>query len=386
MFAALGCEGETRLLDGNDAPRDGGARSSDPTPEVQVGWLTESRVGMTATYLPAHDLVLVLGGRTVEDTVYAHPRMMELIDPNTTRSTAGGELSVGQARSDHTATVLDDERVVVLGGRLTLNGTPTPIRTGFVADATDAPEVRTQSGFALIQPRASHGAVRLPDGKIFVAGGAAEDTPAAVPDGHVSIFDPVIGRSEVIATLERPRYAPSVTLSRSGAVFVAGGYDLDGPVRTVEVFVAGAHAGAFMLPASFGAIDHRAAPFGEGVILTGGYVARDATTPTDRAFVLDSSGALVEEWGLRTPRAEHGIIATDDIVLLVGGAGPDGDLDSTEWITSTELVDGPRLQAARRRPVAVPARDRIVVIGGIASEGPYGRTVQNIEAFDVYAP
>ena len=70
----------------------------------------------------------------------------------------------------------------------------------------------------LAQPRASHVAVLLPDGKVLVAGGDDSDSPTTC-----EIYDPATGTWTATGDLLTGRFAAGATLLPSGQVLIAGG-------------------------------------------------------------------------------------------------------------------------------------------------------------------
>ena len=79
------------------------------------------------------------------------------------------------------------------------------------------------SGPGLNQARAGHTATLLPDGRIVVVGGDA--------DGSVEVFDPAAGEFHSIeARLAAPRRFHAAALLRDGVLLIAGGVAPDGTV------------------------------------------------------------------------------------------------------------------------------------------------------------
>src|SRR2546426_9425377 len=145
-------------------------------------------------------------------------------------------------RGRHTATLLRDGRVVVIGGT---NGVG-PLASLEIYD----PTTRTFSPApsALAVARQDHTATLLPDGRVLVAGGS--DSSGALDSGE--LYDPTAGTVSPAGPLNVPRTLASAALLLDGTVLVAGGQtttssDLD----SAEVYDAATNAFAW-LPAAMG--------------------------------------------------------------------------------------------------------------------------------------
>src|SRR3954468_3386154 len=129
---------------------------------------------------------------------------------------ASGQLAA--ARRGHTATVLQDGKIVVVGGE---NGAGA---VG-VVELYD-PGTRTFSSLDALLARTDHSATLLPDGRVLVAGGRAG---ANILDS-TQIFDPVAGTFSAGPSLQRARSGQSATLLADGRILIVGG-DADGSVE-----------------------------------------------------------------------------------------------------------------------------------------------------------
>lgn len=157
-----------------------------------------------------------------------------LFDPAT-----GGWIDTGsmvQGRTGHTATVLADGRVLAVGGcDLGIPGNryeSSGQLAVFSAEIYDPPTGQWQATGSLAFGRCEHTATLLPDGRVLVVGGMSAD-----PCGFPEIFDPATGAWAVAGQLETPRFEHTSTLLSDGTVMIAGGRWDVGPVTPSDLCV-----------------------------------------------------------------------------------------------------------------------------------------------------
>jgi hypothetical protein len=192
--------------------------------------------------------------------------------PTTPEMPRGPAASMNIARALHTATVLLDGRVLVVGGHTTkTRGEPT-MQAGMVTRSTTAS--RTVSDFALdaelYDPRSNawtkagrmktldvfgqevkrsqHTATLLRDGRVLIVGGfgvegrflgiAGEDRR---PLTTAHVFDPKTSTFTYAGRMAHERHGHTATLLADGKVLVAGGFErgaflTDGTAAPVEIF------------------------------------------------------------------------------------------------------------------------------------------------------
>jgi len=173
-----------------------------------TGNLNEARSYHTATLLP-DGRVLVVGG--LNSGGISLPSA-ELYDPSNGTWTATGRLI--DARVNHTATLLADGKVLVVGGN------PTPESPAFLASAElydPASGSWTATG-GMIEARQGHFAALLRDGTVLVAGGSGG------PLASAERYDPGSGSWTATAGMIEARTAATATLLPDGSVLVAGGF------------------------------------------------------------------------------------------------------------------------------------------------------------------
>ena len=192
----------------------GGACSA----ESNSSWMATAsmhspRSGHTATRLQ-NGKILVAGG---DDGT------AELYDPVSRTWESTGSMNVG--RGGHTATLLPDGRVLVVGGDW--QEEPRYFNTAELYDPTTGSWSLTGNTNAFRAP-ASFTATLLMDGTVLVAGGLGEDAlfdSAAVAIGDAELYDPATGTWVPSGRLHRARFAHTATLLNDGRVLIVGGSD-----------------------------------------------------------------------------------------------------------------------------------------------------------------
>ncbi|PYL38621.1 MAG: hypothetical protein DMF34_06295 [Verrucomicrobia bacterium] len=180
--------------------------ASSSTQVAQLAPLVVPRTAHAATVL-TDGRVLITGGRASAGYIVA---VSEIFDPATGTSTASATLST--ARVDHTATLLPDGRVLVAGG----TGVSGSLASAEIFDPSN-PAAGFQALSATMRAaRARHTATLLNDGKVLIAGG--DDA------GTAEIFDPTTETfSSALLAMAAPRIGHTATLFSDDSVLLAGG-------------------------------------------------------------------------------------------------------------------------------------------------------------------
>jgi hypothetical protein len=275
--------GKVLIAGGTDAS----AELFDPLTETfsPTGSLSTSRFGATATLL-ASGKVLITGGYGLGDDQLPLLATAEIYDPATGTFSKTGSMT--SARVMHTATLLNDGRVLITGGvqetamasaelynlasgTFTATGnmlsdrashTATLLATGEVliaggwnGHAADAPEDPPYDPlFAeLFQPssrnfiqsdsmgttRIGHAAVRLPNGKALLLGGLYKiqnrHEPPVNPT-YAQLYDPEAHKFSSAWDFSLSQQGHTATLLANGMVLIAGGEQNSQAVDSVELF------------------------------------------------------------------------------------------------------------------------------------------------------
>jgi hypothetical protein len=182
-----------------------------------TGGMTANRGGHTATLL-ANGKVLLAGGANQDPTGMGQASA-ELYDPSTSAFTPTGSMAAG--RFLHTATLLQNGKVLIVGGALT--STSDPLASAELYDP--ATGVFTTTG-SMATAREQHTATLLADGKVLIAGGTtATGTGDLQPTATAEVYDPSTGSFSAAGAMAAARSLHTATLLPSGNVLVAGGGD-----------------------------------------------------------------------------------------------------------------------------------------------------------------
>ena len=147
---------------------------------TRTGDLLQQRTSHTATLLP-DGTVLVTGGWLHFYTISS----AELYNPTTEKWSSTGSLQT--PRDNHTATLLRNGKVLVVGGGTHMKGKPGQRQVFANAELYD-PASKTWSAAGSMQTeRRFHSATLLPDGRVLVVGGLSQRSkPVTSPE----IYDP----------------------------------------------------------------------------------------------------------------------------------------------------------------------------------------------------
>jgi len=275
------------------------------------------RFGHTATLL--HDgRVLVVGGTCVG---MLQPNCSSPIDPSGAQSSAeiydprtgtwADTASMARERSLQTATLLADGRVLVLGAELA----PDDV---LGSSETWDPKTGEWTSSALVTPRWQHFAIALPDGDALIAGGY----------GPISLSDRLLRSTEIYSSkTDTWRAGPDMLEGRAqgGTAALLG----DG-----RILVAGGDGGGDRMRASAEIYDPIVGRWSQAAAMAG--------PRAESAFVVLADGRVLVAGGFSIPGNPLGIITSSEVYDPERDAWSNGG-DIAEFrldLTATRLLDG----------------------------------------------
>ncbi len=223
-----------------------------------TGSMTANRGDHTATLL-ANGKVLIAGGAN-QDPTGTGLASAELYDPSAGTFTQTGSMAAG--RFLHTATQLQNGKVLIIGGALT--SASDPVATAEVYDPGTG--IFTMTG-AMATAREQHTATLLADGRVLIVGGTTSTgTGDLHPTATVEVYDPSTGSFSVTGSMAEARTFHTATLLPSGRVLVAGG----GENSTAEVYDPATGSFSFTGGMEVGRSGHTATLLPNGSVLVAG--------------------------------------------------------------------------------------------------------------------
>lgn len=251
------------------------------------------RSGLALVALP--DRILLTGGRTaagqISDGVALLADGFQEFRP---AEVEGEEVRMSHARVGHTASVGLGGVAYVIGG-LTVDKVAGEIATGSIELYRPQDERMRLLDLSLTVPRFGHSATVLEDGRLLVVGGKKPREPCPEPGvgpelcfeaiGDIEVFDPLAGEVRVIEpAVEDGIYDHTATILSGGRVLITGGFDRSGRPR----------AGAFLFepeleelvptqPLGEARAGHTATELCDGtVLIVGGESAGDEPPASER--------------------------------------------------------------------------------------------------------
>jgi hypothetical protein len=315
-----------------------------------TGGMANARVYHTATLL-GNGKVLIVGGAPAPPELYDSTSGTFTLTNNTVNM-----------RTNHTATLLSDGKVLIAGGDFgALNQAEAEIYDPGTGNFTATGSMNT--------PRRLHTATLLHDGTVLVTGGLDQ---MGNPIASAELFDPTKGTFSFTGSMAAGRGEHTATLLNDGTVLVAGGY----PLNTAEIF--NPTKGSFAPTGNMATwrFRHTATLLNSGKLLVAGGQGGNGNNAQAMAEVFDPSTGIFSPVGnMGTPREYFGAaLLSSGKVLVMGGQDASGNyLSSSELFDPSSLVFSPAADMTTQRfsHTATTLNDGdVLVTGGYAGTTP----------------
>ncbi|MHB8790919.1 MAG: kelch repeat-containing protein [Desulfobulbaceae bacterium] len=330
----------------------------------------------TSTVLPDGRVLIAGGGTDFHNTL----GRVEVYDPAADSWNNAATMSIN--RESHTATLLPDGRVLVTGGALLIGGYEGIGSIGNLASTEiydPASDTWSWAGDLSIA-RANHTATLLPDGRVFVVGGGNSFS-------STELFDPANDSWNTNGEMVDSRVNTTATLLPDGKVFMAGGWNETGVLAAGEVYDPVAKTWASVGNMANGRTAHTSTLLPDGrVLVAGGFVEIAGTGALSSSELYDS---ISDSWSgaasFGTNRGLHTASLLPNGKVLIAG-GRDAENDS---LVSAEIYDpiadtwssAASMASARDIHSAVLLQDsRVLVAGGDDTGG--NTTLSSTELYD----
>lgn len=242
------------------------------------------------------------------------------------------------ARDDQAVALLSDGRVLVTGGVSSTGGPGQPdvTRTAEIYH----PNTNTwQPAAPMRQARYNHSASLLPDGRVLVVGGFVPG-PFHVATRSAEIYDPLLDEWHMLAPMPTARAVHAAAVLKDGSVLVAGG--VVNPPNELHATDAselyhpstGAWHATGGLTVARRSLSGAAVLSGGRVLLSGGADNNNNRLASAELFN-PVTGAWSPTTSMRSPRVGFALeLLTEDRVLVAGGTGGAGTALSSAEIYS----------------------------------------------------
>ena len=307
----------------------------------------------------------------------------ELYNPATGTFSTTGSLNTG--RYSHTATLLNNGKVLIAGGQNVANGRLASTELYDPATGTFSVSASLSCGCGQVP-------TLLPNGKVLFSGGFDGTSALATAE----LYDPTTGTFSSTGNLKVARAGPSSTLLPNGKVLLAGGVFFTGtpPYSLVANYLASAElydpsTGTFSLTGSLHTArsGQSAIVLGNGSVLmaagqndnsTGGYLASaELYNPSTGKFSV--TGSLNTARFLQTAH----LLANGKVLIVAGNFH--GSIASTELYDSASgtFSNGPSLNTPRQgHRSALLQNGQVLAVGGYESQlGSYTGYLASAELF-----
>jgi hypothetical protein len=225
--------------------------------------MSTARIEHTATLLPNGKVLIAGGSLTASDVLIGNGlASAEIYDPGSKTFSATG--SMNEPRVSHTATLLPSGKVLIAGGRANNPDGPFPATIPFGVASAEIYDPSTglfSPTGSMIQSRATHTAMLLSNGKVLVIGGSTSS--------DAELYNPTEATFSLNGSVAK-LFLSTVTLLSNGKVLLAGGiFRLDLPLLNIA-FLYDPITGTGSLTGGITGYSHTATLLSNGKVLVAG--------------------------------------------------------------------------------------------------------------------
>ena len=309
-------------------------------------------------------------------TAPAEPASLSTASTNPYLGCLSPALTMSAERAAHTATRLSDGNVLIAGGFREEGTSEIAIASAELFDSGTSTFTPTSD---MNETRSGHTATLLPNGHVLLVGGWNENSRSSTAE----LYDPQTGTFEYTGSLMAPRQGMTATPLLNGQILIAGGDSArNTPQPTAELYDPAAKTFTPTGNLNDERIGHTATLLPNGkVLLVGGTSGNDNILATAELYDPEI-GQFTPAGSANTVRYKHtAVLLQDGNVLILGGSDHqdwNGKYNSAEiydvktgTFTETSTMNQERFKLA---DAAVLLPDGNVLIGGGSRQ---------IEIFDV---
>ncbi len=287
--------------------------------------------------------------------------------PPITSSGIAGRMNLH--RRQHTATRLNDGRILAIGGEAAAGMTAS-------AEVFDTLTEEWTPAGTMSTPRVGHTATVLSDGRVLVVGG--HSSIVECPLSSAEIYDPGDGTWTPAGSLHSARRSHAAVLLRDGRVLVTGGQSkvFAGALDQAEIFDPASRSWTATQPMLSSRWGHTAILLSDGMVLVVGGKSDEPAFIRSAETYEPVSGEWSDAGALQHARAWSTVVQLDETNVLVASGSPEYTTTETGDLSTGVWTSGPRLTAIGTLSSAVVLSDgRLLLGGGYGDDDPSLSTV-----------
>lgn len=277
--------------------------------------------------------VLISGGRNTNEI--ANPYFYNLVTGDVV------PLTPIVPRTETTATLLKTGNVLIAGGATNFTNFLPPNTPTSTAELFNPGTASFSSTGSLDVARMNHSATLLDDGKVLIAGGTG---PNGEQYNTAELYDPATGKFTSAGTLNKARTGHHASLisqpGKPSQVLIYGGYSLSGPEQTWELWDETANTSIRSGPMAATAVDiPQPLPLADGTLdLVGGWIQKDAQAVGEEQILTPDGPSFAIGDKINVARSVAGLTALPNGELLLTGGATGFDQSEKLVFTATAEV------------------------------------------------